>query len=170
MTDDQPFKSSSAISILGVAYEPVEQPNCVETVVAYLPTGLNGQQEKWKYSRYWDNPQYWSSPNVQDVRTFVPGQFNKPGERVAVTTVKSMNPTNGEIAPPDDQFELYNLTRDPTELLNLYGVVEHQPTLAVMRKLLDAERASKRLEPTYQPWADGSAQQFPFSGAAPVGS
>jgi|TARA_B100001094_G_scaffold308843_1_gene341925 hypothetical protein len=75
-----------------------------------------------------------------------------------------------EIAPPDDQFELYNLSRDPTELLNLYGVVEHQPTLAVMRKLLDAERASKRLEPTYQPWADGSAQQFPFSGAAPVGS
>jgi choline-sulfatase len=170
MTDDQPFRSSSAISILGIAYEPVEQPNCVETVVAYLPTGLNGQQEKWKYCRYWDNPQYWSSPNVQDVRTFVPGQFNKPGERVAVTTVKSMNPTNGEIAPPDDQFELYNLSRDPTELLNLYGIVEHQPTLAVMRKLLDAERASKRLEPTYQPWADGSAQQFPFSGAAPVGS
>jgi len=170
MTDDQPFKSTSAISILGTAYEPVEQPNCVETVVAHLPTGLGGAIEKWKYSRYWDNPQYWSTPNVQDVRTFVPGVYNQPGERVAVTTVKSLNPGPGEIAPPDDQFELYNVSRDPTEMLNLYGVADHQPVLAIMQKLLDAERATKRLEPTYQPWADGTTQQFPFAGAATVTS
>jgi choline-sulfatase len=161
MTDDQPFKASSAISILGIAYEPVNQPNCVETVVAYLPSGVGGAMEKWKYSRYWDNPQYWSTPNVQDVRTFVPGQYNTPGERVAVTTVKSLNPSAGETAPPPDEFELYNVTRDPAELVNLYGVAEHQPRLLVLQAFLDAERAAKRLEPTFQPWADGTAQQLP---------
>jgi hypothetical protein len=87
-----------------------------------------------------------------------------------VTTVKSLNPGPGEIAPPDDQFELYNVSRDPTEMLNLYGVADHQPVLAIMQKLLDAERATKRLEPTYQPWADGTTQQFPFAGAATVTS
>jgi len=161
MTDDQPFKSTSAISVLGTAYEPVNQPNCVETVVAYLPSGVGGALEKWKYSRYWDNPQYWSTPNVQDVRTFVPGQYNTPGERVAVTTVKSLNPGQGETAPPPDEFELYNVTRDPAEMLNLYGVAEHQPRLRALQAILDAERASKRLEPTFQPWADGTAQQLP---------
>jgi Sulfatase. len=161
MTDDQPFKSTSAISVLGTAYEPVNQPNCVETVVAYLPSGVGGAMEKWKYSRYWDNPQYWSTPNVQDVRTFVPGQYNTPGERVAVTTVKSLNPGQGETAPPPDEFELYNVTRDPAEMLNLYGVAEHQPRLRALQAILDAERASKRLEPTFQPWADGTAQQLP---------
>jgi len=170
MTDDQPFKATSAISVLGIAYEPVDQPNCVETVVAQLPTGPEGTMEKWKYSRYWDNPQYWSTPNVQDVRTFVPGQFNKPGERVAVTTVKSLNPTSGETAPPPDQFELYNVTRDPTEMTNLYGTADHQPVVTIMSRLLDVERAAKRLEPTFQPWADGTTQQFPFAGAGTTSS
>ena len=55
-------------------------------------------------------------------------------------------------------------------MLNLYGVADHQPVLAIMQKLLDAERATKRLEPTYQPWADGTTQQFPFAGAATVTS
>ena len=39
MTDDQPFKGANAVSLAGLPYQPVDQPNCVETVVAYLPTG-----------------------------------------------------------------------------------------------------------------------------------
>ena len=39
MTDDQPFKGANAVSMAGLPYQPVDQPNCVETVVAYLPTG-----------------------------------------------------------------------------------------------------------------------------------
>ena len=38
------------------------QPNHVETVVAYLPTRRPGAREKWKYSRYSDNSQFWSDP------------------------------------------------------------------------------------------------------------
>ena len=39
MTDDQPFKGLNAVSLTGLPYQPVDQPNCVETVITYLPTG-----------------------------------------------------------------------------------------------------------------------------------
>ena len=163
MTDDQPFKGANAVSIAGLPYLPVDQPNCVETVVAYLPTGPAGAKQRWKYSRYWDNPQYWTTPNVQDVQTIVLGMVNQPGTKVAKTVVKAANPTDGQVAPPADQFELYNATTDPAEMSNLYGNSDYAATQAVMAKLLDAQRAAKRLTPTIQPWADGTMQQFPFT-------
>ncbi len=162
MTDDQPFKGDNAVSALGLPYQPVDQPNCVETVVAYLPTGDRGAMERWKYSRYWDNPAFWTTPNVQDVQTFIPGPVNRPGNRVAQTTVKTMNPTNGQIAPPADQFEMYNVTADPGEMSNLYGNAEYADIQQLMASKLTRERTTKRLTPVTQPWADGSMQQFPF--------
>lgn len=163
MTDDQPFKGANATSALGVNYEPVKQPNCVETVVSYLPTGPGGARERWKYSRYWDNPLLWTQPGSQDIETFVPGKANTPGTRTAVTTVKALNPTSGQIAPPPDQFELYNVSQDPTELTNLYGDSQYAKQLTAMQKLMDIQRETKRLSPVTAPWADGSAQQFPFN-------
>ena len=163
MTDDQPFKGANAVSILGMAYQPVEQPNSVETVVTYLPTGAGGSRERWKYNRYWDNSQTWSSPGVQDVQTFVPGPVNRPGNRVAITTVKAVTPTTGQIAPPADQFELYNLTVDPTEMTNLYTNSSAAGTLQIMQAILQQQRTAKRLTPVAQPWADGSMRQFPFA-------
>lgn len=143
--------------------QPVEQPNCVESVVTYLPTGPAGSKERWKYNRYWDNSQTWTTPGVQDVQTFVPGPVNKPGNRVAVTTVKAVNPTTGQIAPPADQFELYNLTVDPTEMTNLYTDSAASGTLKIMQVILQEQRTAKRLSPVDQPWADGSMRQFPFT-------
>jgi hypothetical protein len=163
MTDDQIFKGANAVSFTGLPYLPVDEPNCVETVVAYLPTGPAGAKQRWKYSRYWDNPATWSSPNVQDVQTIVLGMVNAPGTKVAKTVVKAPNPTNGQVAPPADQFEMYNATVDPAELSNLYGNAAYADTQAVMSKLLDQQRAAKRLSPTMQPWADGTMQQFPFT-------
>lgn len=163
MTDDQIFKGANAVSFTGLPYLPVDEPNCVETVVAYLPTGPAGAKQRWKYSRYWDNPATWSSPNVQDVQTIVLGMVNAPGTKVAKTVVKAPNPTNGQVAPPADQFEMYNATVDPAELSNLYGNATYADTQAVMSKLLDQQRAAKRLSPTMQPWADGTMQQFPFT-------
>jgi choline-sulfatase len=162
MTDDQPFKGANAISALGLPYQPVDQPNCVETVVAYLPTGDRGAMQRWKYSRYWDNPAFWTTPNVQDVQTFIPGPVNRPGTRVAQTTVKVMNPTGDQIGPPADQFEMYNVTADPAEMDNLYGNSDYSDIQQLLATKLTAERTTKRLQPTFQPWADGSMQQFPF--------
>ncbi len=153
---------ANAVSVVGLPNTPVDQPNCVETVVAYLPTGPGGTKERWKYSRYWDNPQFWTTPNVQDVMTIVAGVANQPGNKVATTVVKQLNPTGGQIVPPADQFELYNASTDPAELANLYGNSNYAGIQQVMAALLNAERIAKRLEPTEQPWADGTMQQFPF--------
>jgi choline-sulfatase len=163
MTDDQPFKGANAVSAIGLPYQPVDQPNCVETVVTYLPTGPEGAKERWKYSRYWDNPLFWSQPNVQDVETFVPGPVNQPGQKPATTTVKAINPTAGQIAPPADQFELYNTTTDPLEMNNLYDNPEFSSVQQAMVALMTKERTVKRLTPDQEPWANGSAQQFPFT-------
>lgn len=163
MTDDQPFKGANAVTVTGLPYQPVNQPNCVESVVAYLPTGAGGVKERWKYSRYWDNPQFWSQPNVQDVQTTVSGPVNQPGTKVAQTTVKALNPTSGQVAPPADEFELYNVTADPAEMSNLYGNPQFSEPQQLMVEFLAAERAAKRLTPVQTPWADGTAQQFPFT-------
>lgn len=163
MTDDQPLKGANAVSAMGMPYQPVDQPNCVETVVTYLPTGADGSKERWKYSRYWDNPQFWSQPNVQDVQTFVPGQVNQPGQKTATTTVKAINPTAGQVAPPADQYELYNATVDPLEMNNLYNNSQFSTVQQTMVTLMTKERTAKRLTPQEEPWADGTAQQFPFT-------
>lgn len=163
MTDDQIFRGVQAVSLTGRTYEPVTQPASVETVVAYLPTGPGGIQERWKYSRYWDNPDLWSNPGVQDVQTYVPGMVNTPGQRVAITTVKSMNPTSGQIGVPADQFEMYNTTRDPGELQNLYNNADFAGQQQILAKMLTEQRTQKRLAPEQMPWADGTFQQFPYA-------
>ena len=166
MTDDNIFKGLNAVSFLGTTYTPVDQPNSVETVIAHLPTGADGAIERWKYSRYWDNPQYWTSPGVQDIQTYVPGLVNQPGERVAVTTVKALNPTSGQVGPAPDEFEMYNVTADPAELTNLADNPTYSTQQTTLANLLNAQRTAKRLVPVNQPWANGSAQQLPFQPAA----
>jgi arylsulfatase A-like enzyme len=163
MTDDQIFRGAQSVSFTGLAYPPVVQPASVETVVAYLPTGTDGAQERWKLNRYWDNPALWTSPNVQDVFTIVEGLQNRPGRKIATTTVKAPNPTSGQVAPPADQFELYNVTVDPTEMTNLNGNPDYADVQQEMQGLLNAQRVLKRLSPTMQPWADGTAKQFPVT-------
>lgn len=162
MTDDQIFRGAQAVSVTGNTYQPVAQPASVETVVAYLPTGPGGTKQRWKYSRYFDNSDFWSDPGVQDVQTFIPGPVNQPGNRPAVTTVKTMNPTDGEIGPAPDQFEMYNVTADPGELSNLAGNSTYAGEQQILASMLEAQRTMKRLQPQEQPWADGTMQQFPY--------
>jgi len=162
MTDDQPFKGLNNVSLQGTQYSPVMQPNCVESVITYLPTGPAGVAERWKYTRYWDNPLFWTTPNVQDVQTIVAGKVNSSGAKTATTVVKQFNPGPGQVAPPADQFEMYNATRDPAELTNLYGDSSYAATQSLLARLLDEQRTAKRLTPTQEPWANGTAQQFPY--------
>ena len=164
MTDDQPFKGANAVSLAGLPYQPVDQPNCVETVVAYLPTGPTVAPRSGGSTRGTGTTRSSGrTPNVQDVMTFIPGPVNQPGTKVAQTTVKAANPTSGQVAPPADQFELYNATVDPAELTNLYGNPDYSATQQLLAKLLGEQRDVKRLTPVQQPWADGSMQQFPFT-------
>jgi hypothetical protein len=82
---------------------------------------------------------------------------------VATTTVKTLNPTAGQVGPPADEFELYNTTVDPGEMSNLYNNSQYADIQQTMVQLLAAERKVKRLTPVIEPWANGTAQQFPFT-------
>ena len=54
------------------------------------------------------------------------------------------------------------MTEDPAEMDNLYGNSEYTGVQAIMAKELNRQRSEKRLTPKTEPWADGSARQFPF--------
>lgn len=66
MTDDNFTKGLNQVSITGIPYHAVIQPNSIESVIADLPTGRGVAKEIWKYSRYFDNPQFWSIPGRED--------------------------------------------------------------------------------------------------------
>jgi hypothetical protein len=140
-------RGSSQVTTLGYEYRPVIQPNTVETVVTYLATGKNGAQEKWKYSRYSDNPQFWSDPAPsagpqRDVMTKVSGDMKLPGRKSAATTVKTHAAA--------DQTECYNLAKDPLELVNLVHSSNPsiQSTISHLETLLHRQCEDKYLKPS----------------------
>lgn len=91
----------------------------------------------------------------------ISGRFNQPGSKTANTTVTATQPTAGQVAPPPDEFEAYNVTQDPTEQRNLVNSPLHAATVATLSKLLYEQRKLKLLSPTKEPWADGAFVQFP---------
>ena len=60
MTDDDPSRGPNQVNWTGIATNSVLQPNHIESVIARLDDG--GGPKVWKYTRYFDNPQFWSSP------------------------------------------------------------------------------------------------------------
>ena len=144
MTDDDPSRGPNQNNWTGVGfdYTSVVQPNHLETVI----TRLNGKV--WKYSHYFDNPQFWSSPgyppdsSVEDVvalQTVNPptqdGEYIEPYR----VTVKH--------TPPNDQYEMYNVSDDPMELTNLYNNPAYALQQNQLAQLLKEQRCEKRLTP-----------------------
>ncbi|MCZ8514411.1 sulfatase-like hydrolase/transferase [Paenibacillus filicis] len=125
MTDDDITRGQHQINPLGQPYPSVIQPNHVESVITALHR--NGKKELWKFSRYFDNVQFWSHPGKKDVTDQVK--------------------TN----PVPDEYELYNLTEDPLEICNLahhcYATQHSRSILAWMMRLLEEQRKQKRLYP-----------------------
>ena len=143
MTDDEPTRGADQTSFNGEMFYAVAQPNHIETVIAKLPTGPGGTLEQWKYNRYFDNPNFWSSPGQQDVTAHTDGNMNDAGTHTTEITVKT--------TPLDDQIEIYNVSKDPTELDNLAGKPAYAATAAVLAGLLIEQRRLKRLQPATQP-------------------
>lgn len=148
MTEDDPSRGLNENNWYGVPVNSVIQPNHVETVIARLEDG-----NVWKYSRYFDNPQFWSSPGTPDP--------NNPKSNVEDVVVEQKDPTpiNEGIyndvkflvtvkrAPRPDEFEMYNVTDDPMELHNLYNDGIHMSQQNTMAQLLQQQCAEKRLTP-----------------------
>eukprot|EP00004_Rigifila_ramosa_P020169 TRINITY_DN5220_c0_g1_i1.p1 TRINITY_DN5220_c0_g1~~TRINITY_DN5220_c0_g1_i1.p1 ORF type:complete len:642 (-),score=128.71 TRINITY_DN5220_c0_g1_i1:29-1954(-) len=72
----------------------------LEGIVAWLPFGES--QRLFKLVRYYDNPAYWSEPYQRDV-----AKLAEAGREFVKTT------------PLPEEWELYDLTADPTEQKNL---------------------------------------------------
>jgi choline-sulfatase len=136
--------------VIRVGVDSVDQPNHIETVIATL----NGQV--WKYSRYFDNPQFWSTPGTP-VANPQCGLDPSPEDVVAL----QLPPTpcadgsynlpyhvSVKHAPLPDQFEMYNVTDDPMELHNLYNDGIHPSQQNQLAQLLTQQRCAKRLVPS----------------------
>ncbi|TVX89699.1 sulfatase-like hydrolase/transferase [Paenibacillus agilis] len=141
MIDDDVTRGQHQVNPLGIRYPSVIQPNHVETVITMLQQ--NGKDELWKFSRYFDNTQFWSKPGVQD-ETMRPIGKTAKGQTEWVTQVKT--------EPAPEEYELYNLTADPLEAHNLahpsYATPYTEGIQAQMMQLLDEQRKQKRLTPT----------------------
>jgi choline-sulfatase len=138
MIEDDPYKGPHMGDAQGIAKPLITDPKCIETVIARLADG-----KLWKYSRYFDNPQYWSSPSTpEDVLLKQKKETPPPpydGPIVCDIAVKG--------APPAEEYELYDLVNDPMELINECNNPARLAQREEMERLLAEQRAQKRLTP-----------------------
>lgn len=150
MTDDDFTKGLNQVSFLGVPYESVVQPNSVETVVTNLDTGEDNTKELWKYTKYFDNPQFWTTPGCEDNVT-----ITECSKEVCDNVTCSTCITTTKTTPVESEYELYNLTQDPLEEYNLadpeFSTPESITVQRVLEKLLEEQCRLKRLYPTSGP-------------------
>ena len=137
MTDDDVFKGlHQTNAITGKPYKSVVEPNDIEAVITKLETGIDKSDEIWKFARYFDNPKFWTNPGSSD--TVITEQN---GCYVPITKTE----------PVPEQYELYNLTKDPLEKTNLadpaFATIESAIIQRVLTKVLEEQCRKKRLTP-----------------------
>jgi choline-sulfatase len=148
MTDDDPSRGLNQDNWTGIATNSVVQPNHLETVIARLDDDGGGGLKVWKYTRYFDNPQFWSDPGTpgsSDVQDVV--QLQKQEIPSADGTYPILYEATVKHTPVSDQFEMYNVTDDPMELRNLHDDGVHTAVEATLATLLQQQCAQKRLTP-----------------------
>ena len=97
--------------------------------------------------RYFDNPNFWTKPGVEDkvLAEFSSSNKGGPGVNCALCT------TTTKKVPIPDQYEMYNLSNDPLERHNLAYDYYSSPQLLLMRQRLAGtlleQRHQKRLSP-----------------------
>ena len=126
MTDDNVFKGlQQTNAITGKPYKTVVEPSDIEAVITKLETGKDKSEEIWKFARYFDNPKFWTVPGSSD--TVI---IEQDGCCVPVTKTE----------PVPEQYELYNLTKDPLEKTNLadpaFATIESAITQRVLARYL----------------------------------
>ncbi|MFN0109557.1 MAG: sulfatase-like hydrolase/transferase [Blastocatellia bacterium] len=126
MTDDE---ISSGLhqenKVTGKPYASVVQPNHIETVIADLRAKPSDEPQIWKFSRYFDNPQFWTDPFNYDVNV-------KNGKPVKTTK------------PQAPEFEMYNVSEDKLEQANLAHSSNKSKDLKSVRERLETMLAEQR--------------------------
>lgn len=124
MTEDQITRGLSPHNrISGEPFDPVLAPDKVESVIARLPTGVDGAPALWKCNQYYDRLAEWEAVHGLPVNPFLP-------------------------EPAPAQWELHNLTADPDERTNRAST--EATVLGEMQALLDLERDAKRRLPAHR--------------------
>lgn len=147
MTDDDPSRGLNQNNWTGIPYASVTQPNHIETVIARLDDG-----KVWKFSRYFDSPQFWSNPCSSDNGNCSPKDVvvrppkDEPLEQLPVQEVTYTVTVKRK--PLKTQFEMYNVTDDPMELANLYDRRKYSGQQTTLEALLHEQCSLKRLIPT----------------------
>jgi arylsulfatase A-like enzyme len=138
MTDDEisEGKETAKSPFMRVArrlhrFSTVKQPNHLQTVIAEVD--VDGEQHLVKFSRYYDNAQFWTVPGDRDERLH--------GRHTDTVT-----------EPEPDEYELYDLTLDPIEERNLahpsHADDQTRALQNTMLALLAEQLAAKRLTPS----------------------
>nr|WP_093268064.1 sulfatase-like hydrolase/transferase [Psychrobacillus sp. OK032] len=147
MSDDDVTKGLNQVSFSGQPYQSVTQPNHLETVIARLITGNDNTYEIWKFSRYFDNPQFWSNPGIEDQTTEIKSQIP-----IDETQSISVSEITTKTQPIPEQYELYNLMKDPLEIKNLSDPSNESKETKHIQKLmtilLEEQCQQKRLRPS----------------------
>jgi arylsulfatase A-like enzyme len=143
MTDDDVTRGLDQVNWHGWQYNSVIQPNHVETVIATIETS-EGKKEVWKYSRYFDNPQFWTSPGTKDDVMHETGPQNPVWGGIKAAVCVTTEKTN----PVSDELEMYNVTLDPLEEHNLAGNSAYSDIEQQLAEILDQQRCQKRLSPS----------------------
>ncbi len=137
-TDDEisegsmkPASPFQRVARLAHVFATVKQPNHLETVIAEVDVG--GEPHLVKFSRYYDNGQFWTVPGERDERI--------DGRKTVTVT-----------EPEPDEYELYDLTLDPIEQNNLAHPSNADDRTRglqhTMLGLLTKQLAAKRLTPS----------------------
>ncbi len=143
MTDDDVTRGLGQVNWIGWKYNSVIQPNHLETVIATFEKA-GGGEEIWKYSRYFDNEQFWTDPGVEDDVMIEFGPQESVWGNIRGSVCNSIKKTN----PFADEFEMYNLTDDPYEENNLAGNPDYSTRQQQLADILDQQRCQKRLAPS----------------------
>ncbi len=140
-TDDEisegsmpPKSPVQRVARLARVFSTVKQPNHLKTVIAEVP--LDGQQHVIKFSRYYDNPQFWTVPGERDERlhgrkrttddTTRALQQTMLGLLVEQLAAKRLAPSAGERPGyrPPKSLAPERATRKPRFPVELSGVIE----------------------------------------------
>ncbi len=125
MTEDDVTRGLTQHNVLtGDPFDALRPPAFIESIIATLPTGVDGAPELWKLNHYYERLDDWNAEHG-----ISPPVDGRPAAEPA--------------------WELHNLTVDPEERHNLS--VDATDVVRDMRTILDAQRDEKRLLPRGRP-------------------
>ena len=139
LNNDNPFLGENMINYTGRLYTAINQPNNIKAII------LKHCGQIWKFAEYYDDPQFWSSPGVSNTFTI---QINQEtiGDITKETTVSETY-----TVPKKSEYEMYNLTEDPLEMVNLMYPENITPYILELfeyfKQILKIECEKKLLRP-----------------------